>query len=37
MKAKLAQAAERAQKDKERAVETAVRKALAEQSEGGSP
>jgi hypothetical protein len=33
--AKLAQAAERAKKDKERAVETAVRKALAEQGEGG--
>jgi len=35
-KAKLAQAAERAAKDKERAVEAAVRKALAEQGDGGA-
>ncbi len=35
MKAKLAQAAEKAAKDKERAVQTAVSKALAEQGEGG--
>jgi len=35
MKAKLAQAAERAAKDKERAVQTAVRKALAGHGEGG--
>ena len=35
MKAKLSHAAERAKKDKEKAVEVAVRKALAEQGEGG--
>jgi formate dehydrogenase iron-sulfur subunit len=35
MKGKLAQAAERAAKDKERAVQTAVSKALAEQGKGG--
>lgn len=36
MKAKLSHAAERAKKDKEKSVEVAVRKALAEQEEGGA-